>query len=299
MKRSLLAAMMLLVTANLAYAGKTTYIATNHRFNSVRLSEVKGSVAEARMMTHPKVLDLNGLKAALRSIKLSRTFIIKKEIDSQEVFSDPDIDFLAPNMAEAFSKASPNEEVQFSYLSKNPLIILRNDRLTIGNAWIHDNELHIKFTKLYAKVSMDVDKRGNEAKAAAKARGLRIQLEIQPGQKLGIDDPEEIILDLNYNYVKAPEDKTPKEGVTMSGEKVPLETGAVVPATPEESAKPEKAVKGKASKTKSEPAAEVAPTAPVQKGVKDRLEELEGLKKQGLIDGKEYKAKKAEILKDL
>ncbi len=299
-----LAAAVLLVLAATAEAAKTTYIVTNHRFNYVKLKEVKDSVAESRKMTHPAQIDELGLRTALASINLSRSYVIKKEVDSQQVFDDSALNFLAPNLATAFMQAKANEEVVFSYLSKQPLFILRNDRLNLGRAWISGNELHIRFDKLYAKVLGDTDKRGGEGEAVAKAQGLRVRLELGPGQALGVDDTDEVVLQLNYNYaenLKKPEE--PKVEKTMSGQIVqPAEDNTA--QSQKQVVKGEKLSKKERAKAEAQakenlaqqmPAAEAAP-APT---VKERLEALDQLKKDGLVNKKEYDEKRKEILKDL
>lgn len=293
MRKFLFAATAVCFLATSAWAAKTTYIATNHRFNYVKLKEVKGIVAEERMMTHPVKIDEQGLRAALASIKLARSFLVKKEVDTQEVFDEQAINFLAPAMVRAFAEASPGEEVLISYLSKNPLIILRNDHLNIAQAWVSGNELHIKFNKLYAKVTGDIDKRGNESKAAAKARGLRVKLDLGTGQKMALKDPEEIILDLDYNYVQAPETKVVTEGITMTGERVPL-AGA-----PDVEAKAETKSKVKSKDAAAEGGTVSPPSVSNEQSAEERLERLDELKEKGLISKKEYKEKRKEILNDL
>lgn len=276
-------------------AAKTTYIATNHRFNYVKLKEVKSSVAAERDMTHPKDLDTLGLKEALRSVKLSRSYIIKKEVDTQRVFDDDSIEFLAPNLAKAFSQANDREEIVFSYLMKNPRFILRNDRLNLGVMWISGNELHIKFKKLYAKVTGDIDKRGNEAKAIARARGLRMKLDLGQGQTMGLGDPDELVLNLNYNYAETPERAKPIPTTTrtMSGEIVP------VPGVGTKT-KTATGTEGGTMASNSTPATtEATTTADTTNSVKGRLQSLEELKNEGVITDKEYKEKRKEILKDL
>ncbi len=305
MKRFAVIALALFVCwPTVARAAKTTYIATNHRFNYVKLKEVKSSVAVERDMTHPKDIDSLGLKEALKSVKLSRSYIIKKEVDTQRVFDDASIDFLAPNLAKAFSQANEREEVIFSYLMKNPLFILRNDRLNLGKMWISGNELHIRFTKLYAKVTGDIDKRGNEAKAIARARGLRIRLELGPGQQLAINDPEELVLNLSYNYAETPDRAKPLPTTTrtMGGKIVPV-PGVGTTAD----AKAATAAEGGAMASNSAPVTTgtaattttMATTAGTINSVKYRLQSLEELKKEGIITDKEYKRKRLEILNDL
>lgn len=293
MKRIFLVVLAISFFATSAWAAKTTYIVTNHRMNYVKLKEAKGREIEERQMTHPATIDEQGLRLALASVKLSRGYLIKKEVDTQSVFDDTAIDFLAPALVKAFAGAKANEEVVFSYLSKNPMFIIRNDRINICNVWVHDNELHVKFQKLYAKVFGDTDKRGGEDRAVAQAQGLRVKLELGEGQMMGVSDPDEVVLNMNFNYAKKPEPKPEPVAVTMAGEKMPAEgeasSGVAVDAG--------KGKKGKVAK--KSPEAEAAPAAPAPPTPKERLESLEQLKKDKLINKKEYEEKRKEILKEL
>lgn len=300
-KTAVAVALVLGLFAQEVWAAKTTYIVTNNRFNYVKLRELGAKEADVLKMTHPATLDEKGLRAALASVQLARAYIVKKEVDSQQVFDERAIDYLTPALVRAFSQAKENEIVVFSYVTKDPLFIIRNDRLNICRAWVSGDELHIRFEKLYAKLLGDTDKRGNESKLISQARGLRVKLELGEGQKLGIDDPEELVLGLNYNYVKKPEPKpVPTEGVTMTGESVPFSEGAAdAGAKAPGSMAKEKKGRGKPTK-EGALAAETTPSAaPTPKSAKDRLEELNQLKKDGLIDKKEFDEKKKEILKEL
>ncbi len=82
LKPVVLLALAVVLAPAISCAAKSTYIATNHRFNYVKLKEVKASVAEERGMTHPATVDEQGLKIALEAIRLSRSFVIKKKVDS-------------------------------------------------------------------------------------------------------------------------------------------------------------------------------------------------------------------------
>lgn len=299
MKRILFGILAICFLVTTAYAAKTTYVATNKRFNYVKLKQVRGSVTEERAMTHPKKLNVEGLKAALASIKLSRNYIIKKEVDSQQVFDDRSLEFLAPNMVKAFEDATPMEEVVISYLSKDPIFILRNDRLNIADCWIHGEELHVDFKKLFAKVTGDVDKRGNERRAASRAKGLRVKLELGPGQKMAMSNPDEVVLDLNYNYVKAPElKKAPTKGVTMSGEEVPMAGVAADASTSDEAEAQQMAAEGKA-KAEIKAVEDATAGSSAASSAKARLKQLDELKKEGLINSKEYSEKRKKILDSL
>lgn len=287
MRKAVFFALIAVMLPSYAVAKKTTYIVTNHRFNYVKLVELSAKdVSKLGGITQPKDIDEAKMRAVLKTVKMSRRHLFSKEIDSQEVFDDSSINYLAPALSKAFRDAKDNEKVVFSYLMKNPFFIIRNDRLNLGSAWIHDNELNIKFDKLYAKVTGNTDARGNEAKAVANSRGVRIDLEYGPGQQAGDKDPEVLIVDLNHDF----------------------ETEAAAIASAEQTEKEEKANKKKSKKevAKAEqtapaasPAATPAQTATQGDDVKARLEKLEQLKNDKLITNKEYQEKKKEILKDL
>ena len=273
-------ALVLFVISGEALAAKTTYIATNKRFNYVKLKEVRGSTAERRMMTQPVQVDEKWLAAALKSIKLSRHYLIKKEVDSQQVFSESAIDFLTPNLSRAFAQATHLEETIFSYLQKNPIFIIRNDRLTIAKAWVHGDELHIKFLKLYAKLIGDTDKRGNERKAINSSTGLRVKLELGPGQQLGVSDSDEVVLSMKYDFIKEAELKeAAATRIEKGGKPVAATTTAV----------------GSAGVA----AGATAGVAASSVDASERLKRLEKLKKEKLITQKEYNAKRKEILNSL
>lgn len=284
MKKAILFALIVSLLPVSAIAKKTKYITSNHRFNYVKLVELKPREADARAMTQPMELDEGQMRAILESIKLSRRHVLSKEVDSQDAFNESSINFLAPALVKAFREATSSDEVVFSFLMKEPFFILRNDRLNLGTAWIRENEMHIKFSKLYAKVTGDTDARGHEAKAIANSRGLGIDLELQPGQTMDVTDPEELVVDLGHNFS--------------------TDVAAAEAAKAAEPQKEKKSKKGKKEVAKAEEPAQAATEAEQASAdksvdVQQRLERLEQLKKDKLITNKEYKEKKKEILKDL
>lgn len=263
MKRSLLLVAALMLIPVSLWARKTTTIATNHRFNAVKLSEVSLKEAEKRGISHPVDVDETRLREILASLKLSKQYMVRKDVASQDIFGEMALDFLAPNLAAAFRKAAVTDEVLFSFLDKHPDFIMRNDRLTVGRAWIHGDEVHIAFDKLYAKVTGDTDKRGNEAKLAARARGLRVSLALEPGQRMSPQNPEEVIIDL----------------------KAPLATAT---PSPEEDDGEGDGGGGEGKEEEKD-----------QATTEERLQELKGLREKDLISRKEYEAKRKEILNGL
>lgn len=263
-----------------AFAKKTTYIATNQRFNFVKLEELGFKEAEQRAMTHPAELDGEKLRNALAAINLSKLFMVgDKTPESRAVFEEQALNYLVPNLVKAFAQAKANEQVVFSYLQKDPILIFRNDRLTIATAWLQGDVLNLQFNKLYAKVQGDTTQRSNTLRTSAQAKGMRVSLDLIPGQAYAANDPDTFTIDLNVDYL-AQKVATPASASTS-------------------------AVKEKQKPAAMASSAAVSAPAPVLRQAQDersateRLQTLEELKKDKLITDEEYKAKRQEILNQL
>jgi len=268
-----------------ALAAKTTYIVNDGRFNAVKLREVKPSVSTSRHMTHPVTLNEMGVRAALKSLKLSKSFLVKRKVHTQQIFNDAAIDYLAPAIITAFEQANSLEEINFSYLSKNPRFIVRNDYVHIVKCWISDNELHMEFRKLFAKISGDTDRRGTERGAMNRARGLRVQLELSPGQSLGASN-REVVFKLDHPY----------EGYAMRGSVQPVPPSTDIlpeftPGTDDAKVKPHTQVIASSQADTSDMAS--------TKNIEMRLLQLKSLHDKKLISDKEYAKKRQEILNAL
>ena len=306
-----LIALMVASLPGFARASDVTYIVNNHRFNFVRLVRVKDKEAEKLKLAHPQQIDVQGLRGALASVNLSRSFIIKKEVDTQRVFNDAAVDYLSVQLGSAFAQAKPNEIVEFSYLQKEPIIILRNDRLNLGKAWLSDDGLHIIFEKLYAKVMGDTDARGHEAEAVARATGLRIHLDVGTGQQMSLDNASELILDLHHNFAEDLQKKAnepPPVAKTMAGEEAAPAAEAAQPNGSKKWAK--KGMKDSSAKAASAGAvdqvaaeaskeAQVAASTPTSLSPEQRMKAIDQMRKDGLISKKEYEEKKKDILQGL
>lgn len=244
-------------------AGKTTYVFTDRRVKFVKRVELsKGDLKALGKLAHPYPLTTEQVSRIFGNIKLSHKFLLSKEIETEEIFDDSAISFLAPLLAQAFREAKSNEQIVFSYLDKNPKLILRNDRVTIAALWITDDQiLHIQFTKLMAKMFGDYDKRSGISQAVNQAKGLRMALESAPGYELG-KSVDELLVHL------------PQVLAGMEAESA-AEAGA-----------------GEMKASKKIVTAD-------DKVTEQRLKNLEKLKKKGLITDEEYQKKREEILKDL
>lgn len=254
-----------------AYAAKTTYVYTDRKFHFVKRVELKKKELKDREeANHPYRFDELQLRNILADVHFSQKLILKKEVDAKEVFNKAALDFLVPHLVKAFEEAKPNEQVVFSFITGSAKLVFLENRLTLAEAWVKDNYLHIQFRKLMAKIDTTVyDKFADVSKAINRARGLRIDLELKPGQEFG-DSVDEVLLPLTAATLAVPQTAQPQEE----------KTEAVV--------------------KKEEPVLQTEPvtTQPTSE-VETRLRQLENLKKQGLVTKEEYEAKRKEILSNL
>lgn len=149
---------------------------TNGRMDFVRLQDMRGSELKDRAPQHPATITVDQMKNYLLSVTVSEKDLLKKTPEIVQVFSEKSVGFLAPILVKAFSKVQPNQMVVLSWLTKDPMFVLRNDRIVIAECWVKDDQLHMQFNKLLAKLVGDTDKRGDFDQIVNRAKGLRINL---------------------------------------------------------------------------------------------------------------------------
>lgn len=312
MKRSLLVILMLLVS--LPAVAKSKFIYNNGRFNYVKIETMDKSELKTRQPTQPFTISEEKMKQILQNINISRSFILKKEVETQEVFDERAVNFLAAKLVDAFAQATDKDKVVISYLTKDPIFVLRNDRLTIATMWVQGTDLYITFDKLAAKMIGDYDKRGDHTKMVANAKGLRMSIEVGEGQSYG-SDTDVLVIDTTFDYskiVKAEEPLSPqaeaKKAKKEAQEKARVEAKAKEDAEYKVIREPSDDPKGaqlvKKEKIKNPEPVKTEATAGITqaeppKTTKARLKELDQLKDDGLITDKEYKQKRKEILEGL
>ena len=263
----------LLVPA-LSQASKTTYIVTDRRFNFVKRVELDKDEIKERKITQPYTFTDLQMRDMLAGIKCNKQLVVEKQVQDQEVYNQPALDFLVPYLVKAFKEAQPNEEVVFSYLASKGMILAQDHRLTIASAWVDGGVLHLKFRKLMAKIASVNEKMSDISQTINRAQGVRVSLDAGPGQQFG-NTTDELLLtvpDANAVVDNRPQttDHEPK-------------TNNVLRATSSEQRLPASSLAG----------ATAAPS------IERRLQQLESLKKQGLVNDEEYKQKRQEILKQL
>jgi hypothetical protein len=229
---------------------------TNSRMDFVKLETMSKGEAKDRGAQHPAMITADQMKQYLSAILVSEKDLLKKSPDIVQVFSEKAADFLGPILAKAFSKAKPDQVVVFSWLTKDPLIVIRNDRIVIAECWVKDNVLHMQFNKLLAKLNGDYDKRGNFDFVINNAKGLRIKL--------------------LASAVVTPAGRGGKEAmITMDGDFAAVTAPDVVVGN------------GDAQKVTA------------QRSVKDRLTDLDQLRKDKMITEAEYQTKRKKLLESL
>lgn len=273
-------ALVLLTPPAFVWAAKTTYVQTDRKFNYVKRVEVDEDRVKEKGITHPYTFSDLQIREMLSNIKLNRKTMFKNEAEEVVVFDGHALDYLAPYLVQAFKEAKPNEEIIFSVLSRKSTFLIRDDRMTIVGAWVSGGTLHLDFHKLMAKVSPNYDKMSDVSEAINRAQGLRVALEVGPGQQFGESTDEILVTIPDANALV----RVVAEGTEDQQQKENREAKitATAPATIE------------ATATKP-----VTQQPVVDGSVEGRLQQLESLRKKGLINKDEYEGKRKEILEKL
>lgn len=191
MRYLILVLALLLVMPVVAQAKKTTYVFTDRKFNAVKLEELKKKeLKKLGELNHPFEIDPSVLRKNLAGIRVSRKILLSEKVTESEVFNAEALDRMLPHILRAFREATPKEGVTVSFLREEKKSLIRDDRLTIVDAWISGEKLHLKFHKLMAKIPNNYDRIGDVHQAINRAQGLRVSLDLQPGQEYGAGTDE-------------------------------------------------------------------------------------------------------------
>lgn len=163
--------------------------------------------------------------------------------------------------------------------------------------------LHMNFIKSDAKLFGDYQAHKTGFAMRQDAVSLGVTLEPQPGQSLSFTNPDEIILDPNYDFAKlvdqkadedmakkAEEERAKRWGKRRSTDSAPAPGAEPVTYTPPPA---------NTAARRSSPEASTSTSTANLKSTEQRLNDLKVLKEKGLITPQEYEVKKKEILKDL
>ena len=258
----LLVAVLILLGAG-PLAAKDRYV-YRQNINFVKLDTMPKDTIDDVAANHPYDFTVAQMRAMLLSLRIAKKHVIKKDVDQQEIFLPDEAERFAPYLVDAFKQVTPKQWVVMSMVQKRPFFILRNDRLTLAYLWVEGDKLHINFKKTYAKLSGDYEAKVTGERLLKEARGIDVSLEPGPGQRLSDRSDDEMLLDVHHDF----------------------STTAVIAAPASETIVP---------------AARVPPppVSPDGNRVEDRLRELERLKQEGLVSGKEYDDLRRSILSDI
>lgn len=262
-RKSVLIIVVLAIMVGCGFKNRKGYYYDNQRFNYVRLEKFKG--AGDKNINHPFQFTDPQMSTILKMIEIKKGVFASKSEKIKNVFDSYAIGKLTPPIIKAFSEVTPDQKVGFAFMIKDPMFVIKNDRLSTGSMWVEDGKLHIDFDEIYVKVTGDTDKRGYIAmrRQVQSARGLRIALDLQPGQEYG-DSTHELVVDVGLSAQIA-EERLKKEK--------------------------ELAAKGVEDTVKIEVVKD--------KSVRERLRELKTLRKEQMITEEEYQQKKKELLDQL
>lgn len=256
--------MTLLLVPAAGFAKKSKTYIYRSRINWVKLEKLSKKQLAGVELQHPAEFSVPQMQAMLQSLEMNKGSLFGSELKTSEIFTDEEAAKYAPYIVEALAKAAPNQVVNMAIVHKKNKYLVRNAYLSVINVFVTDQGLHFYFGKIFARLDGDYENLAMMDETFRRAKSLRVSLNATEGQKLAFSDANEVILDLSYDFIS---NKKAEEAFVAD--------------------------EGKASDKKSSESSSQEPS------VKQRLEQLEQLKKDGLISDKEYKTKRAEILKEL
>ena len=274
------------------FARAETKILYDKKFNTVRLVDVDAKITGEGELNQPVNISKEKVHNMLGSLTFDKGLVIMKDREEVTLFDKRGLDLLSPYISQAFAEATPEQMVQFLYILKAPYgKVIRNDRLIIGNMWVRNGELFVRFDKLYAKIFGDYQRPGNQ-RMLNDAKDVRVSLAQQPGQT--VIGQKLVALRIQHDYY-ADLQRRKEEQLKAKEEKKKEETEIGVPLPQSEPA-PQQTAKqdSQVGNLVSDQAGAALPGS-----TEARLQELDELKKKQLISDKEYKAKRKEILEDL
>lgn len=243
-----------------AFAGDEKVLYTNHRVDFVKIKDMDKKEVKERAVNHPAEITEAKMRDYLAAVTFRRKEMFKKVPVMGRVFNDRAVEVLAPVMAKALSQAQANQMVVFSWLFKDPLMIIRNDMITAGDLWVSDGMLHLKFNKLLAQMTGDYDTRGGLDFAVNNAKSVNTDLISSPGVIVAGKGNKQAIVDMSADFTVAAEGASPDGFGVVTADKT------------------------KQTATRS---------------AKNRLNDLDQLRKDKMVTEQEYQAKRKLILRDL
>jgi len=263
-----------LITGNVFAESDYLY---RQRVNWVKLDKADSDNVPLSDLKHPYTISVDQMEAMLLSIKIDKKYLLKKGVDSLDVFNAWEARKYASLFVDALAKANNDQVVNFSVVHKRPTFILRNDRLTMGNVFAASDGVHFQFTKLFAPLEGDYEASAEINKAFRKAKTIRVSLAAGEGQVLSYTNQYELIMNPSYNFASS------------------VQVQEMLKQADDENQMKSASKRGKGDLVDNQ--ATVAPSS--NKSATERLKELDALKTQKLISEGEYQQLRKKILSEL
>jgi hypothetical protein len=202
------------------------------------------------------------------------------------VFTNPEIDLLETHITEALAQAGPNEDVTFSIIGQRKAIygLAKERKVTSGRVFYRDGKLNVIFGRMVEDIGQ-YD--GVSAKPITSATSPGPGMRSKPV-------PHDWVLEMGPYMQFHP------DAGRYRTDWIEVDLAAVAAAEAlglQEKAREE--AKEAARQAVAQEQAGSAPVGKTSKTVEERLLALDNLKSKKLITEEEYKAKRADILKDL
>lgn len=271
------------------------YRQMNNQANYVKVEGMKDKEAKEIGLSMPHTFTEEQMIDILRTLRYSRRALFSDKEKIRNVFELEYIDKYAPYLVEAFAKAKPNQVVVWSVVQKRPLVVLRNDRLTQVRMYVAGNELYMDFIKTEAQLQGDYQAQTVGDRNIEQAKGLRILLDPQKGQKFGLNSTDVLILDLSTDFATLADEIIAADLAQEEEEK----SRKNKKRTQKMEAKAPGSGAAAAPVTAAPPPASAPQSDKDLKNAEQRLQELKRLEEKGLISKEDYNKKKEEILQGM
>jgi len=243
------------------------------------LKSIKG--ASKTLLDHPQYLRNDMLASVLSSIHFKKK-VLKGWSKGQNVFHETELLKLTSHITDAFTKASPSQYILVNSNYKKGIKLSKSEAYTIFGLFVFGNKLNIVFSRIQYEgiVNKGRDKAKNLQDSGDTAfvdpfiitKNLFWKISTHSGQRLMKGRDNWLVIDLeNDAFVKKEEHE---KGIVSSNK-------YKVPKNPD---------------TKKNHTSSHFKSIESKTGVKYQLQELKELETTGLINSKDYEARKSEIL---
>jgi hypothetical protein len=281
---------------------KTDRTIWHSREQNVRI--VKQDVIKGGTYTpndQPVMLEPSQIRQALASLEVR----LDKGGKLISVFTEPELETLSGKLSEALAQAGPDQDVTFAVVGLRKALygLAKQRKVTTGRVFYREGKLNIIFGKMIEDVRdervhdyrADNDFRlnplapGSRTKPVSHVWELQEEPEMQFYADSGMYRGDWVVLDLASVAAHEALGIKPTRAASV---------GRQESATPRRETLPQEGSQVPAPASQG-PVASVPQTAKSNKTIEERLTILNNLKNKNLITDEEYKAKRADILKDL